>query len=202
MSERQSDKQWIAGQAHPKIVTVGDPLLKAPTESISDVGAARALFDELVDLLRALNGAGLAAPQIGRSLNAIVVEVRKTDVFPDRPESPLIIMVNPVIQDASPEMQEGWEGCFSVPGLMGLVPRHQRIGVRFLNADGTESEGQYSGYLARVIQHEIDHLSRIEFMDRMTSMDSITTVANYLRFHHPATQQTNPSESNNSRSTI
>jgi peptide deformylase len=127
-----------------------------------------------------LNGAGLAAPQIGASLKVVVVEVRKTDVFPDRPTSPLLQMINPVITKLAGETEDGWEGCFSVPGIMGLVPRSATVTVEYTTADGAHVSDTYSGYLARVIQHEIDHLEGIEFVDRMTSMESLATVKNYL----------------------
>jgi peptide deformylase len=185
MSAVRSDAQWIAGQAHDDIVTIGDPLLKQKSDPIRDVAAAKNLLDRMVRRLRDLNGAGLAAPQIGELVAAVVVEVRKTDVFPDRPESPLIVMVNPEILEASKETEEDWEGCFSVPGLMGRVSRHSQIKVRFVSPDGVSHEATYDGYLARVIQHEMDHLRAIEFIDRMTSMQTLTSVRNYLRFHHP-----------------
>jgi len=185
MTDVQSDARWIAGQAHDDIVTIGDPRLKQPSTPIRHVTAARALLDRMVGRLRALNGAGLAAPQIGELVRAVVVEVRRTDVFPDRPESPLIVMVNPELLEASEEIVNDWEGCFSVPGLMGIVPRHRQITVRFTSPDGARHQETYEGYLARVIQHEMDHLDAIEFVDRMTSMQTLTSVRNYLRFHHP-----------------
>jgi peptide deformylase len=185
MTEVRSDARWVAGDAHEDIVTIGDPRLKQKSEQVRDVAAAGDLLDRMVGRLRALNGAGLAAPQIGELVAAVVVEVRKTDVFPDRPESPLIVMVNPEVVEASEETDEDWEGCFSVPGLMGIVPRHRRITVRFTSPDGARHEETYEGYLARVIQHEVDHLDAIEFVDRMTSMRTLTSVRNYLRFHHP-----------------
>jgi peptide deformylase len=140
----------------------------------------------MVALLRELKGAGLAAPQVAWPAAAVVVEVRKTAVFPDRPESPLYVMVNPSIESASDEIEEDWEGCFSVPGLMGRVPRHQSVEVAYLDENGQEHEQRFSGYVARVVQHELDHLAGKVFLDRMTSMASITTVANWLRFHRQA----------------
>ena len=128
-------------------------------------------------------GAGLAAPQIAAPVKLIVVEVRKTDVFPDRPTSPLLQMINPVVVEQSGTTEIGWEGCFSVPGLMGLVPRAETITVGYTAVDGASVTEQYSGYLARVIQHEIDHLNGVEFVDRMTTMESLTTVTNYVEFH-------------------
>jgi peptide deformylase len=183
MELAKSDRGWMSGVAGDDVVTIGDPRLKAKTEAVGDVDEVADLLVRMVDRLRELNGAGLAAPQIGASVKAIVVEVRKTDVFPDRPTSPLLQMVNPVIVEQSGMTETGWEGCFSVPGLMGLVPRAETITVEYLSADGTDVTERYSGYVARVIQHEIDHLNGVEFVDRMTSMESLTTVTNYLQFH-------------------
>ena len=130
-----------------------------------------------------MDGAGLAAPQIGEAVAAVVVEVRKTDLFPDRPESPLYQMANPKVISASEHTEPGWEGCFSVPGLMGIVYRPRQIEVTYQDAEGRDERGMFEGYLARVIQHEVDHLQGIVFLDRMTSMQSLTTTENYARFH-------------------
>jgi len=183
MSLAKSDRGWMAGLADDDVVTIGDPRLKAETAAVEDVRDVADLLDRMVKRLRELNGAGLAAPQVGVSVKAIVVEVRKTDVFPDRPTSPLLQMINPVIVNRPEAAEPGWEGCFSLPGLMGLVPRAEVITVDYTSLDGTDDTGQYSGYLARVLQHEIDHLNGIEFVDRMASMESLTTVANWLEFH-------------------
>lgn len=183
MTLPKSDRGWISGVAGEGIVTIGDPRLKAPTAGIENVDDVAGLLSTMVDRLRSLNGAGLAAPQIGTSVKVVIVEVRKTDVFPDRPECPLLQMLNPVIVDRSESDVVDWEGCFSVPGLMGLVPRAETITVDYLAPDGQRQVEEYSGYVARVIQHEVDHLDGIEFVDRMTSMGSLTTVQNHLAFH-------------------
>ncbi len=88
-------------------------------------------------------------------------------------------MTNPVIVKQSGTIETGWEGYFSVPGFLGLVPRAETITVEYTSVEGTDVTEQYSGYVARVIQHEIDHLNGVEFVDRMTSMESLTTVTNY-----------------------
>ena len=187
--QRDSDASWKAGAAHPDIVTVGDPALRRRVEPVNDIAAASAKLDGMVALLRELKGAGLAAPQVGWPAAAVVVEVRKTAVFPDRPESPLYVMVNPSIESSSDEIEEDWEGCFSVPGLMGLVPRHDSVQVTYLDQNGERHEQYFTGYVARVVQHELDHLAGTIFLDRMTSMASITTVANWLRFHQQASPE-------------
>ena len=112
-----------------------------------------------------------------------MVEVRQTDVFAGRPETPLLQMVNPEIIGLSESGLTDWEGCFSVPGLMGRVPRAERPTVAYTTPEGRQVTEDYDGYAAHVIQHEIDHLDGIEFLDRMPSMKTITNVQNYLEFH-------------------
>ncbi|NUT36414.1 MAG: peptide deformylase [Hamadaea sp.] len=180
MTVAKSDRGWMAGLAGEGIVTIGDPRLKAAAEPVTDLAATHRLLDAMVARLRALNGAGLAAPQIGAQVRVVVVEVRKTDVFPDRPETPLLEMIDPVIVDRSAEVELGWEGCYSVPGIMGVVPRAAMVAVCYRTREGAEVTGEHTGYAARVIQHEVDHLDGVEFVDRMDSMASLTTVANYL----------------------
>lgn len=180
MTVAKSDRGWMSGIAGEGIVTVGDPRLKAAAEQVADVAEAHGLLDAMVARLRSLNGAGLAAPQIGARLRVVVVEVRKTDVFPDRPETPLLEMINPVLVRRSPERELGWEGCYSVPGIMGVVPRAETVTVAYRTRTGDEVTSVHSGYAARVIQHEVDHLDGVEFVDRMDSMASLTTVTNYL----------------------
>src|SRR5262245_26457971 len=136
MTLARSSQEWIKGIASEGVVTIGDPRLEAPTTDTHDAEQVRPLLDAMVTRLRSLNGAGLAAPQIGASFRAVVIEVRKTDVFPDRPEHPLMQMVNPVIVDSSTASLTDWEGCFSVPGLMGLVPRAASVTVTYLDEDG------------------------------------------------------------------
>ncbi|MEV6522329.1 peptide deformylase [Longispora sp. NPDC051575] len=183
MTLAQSDRGWISGTAGEGIVTIGDPRMKAPTRGVADVDDVAELLTTLVDRLRSLNGAGLSAPQIGVSVKVMVVEVRRTDVFPDRTECPLIQMVNPVIVARSHATIVDWEGCFGVPGLMGQVPRAETITVEYVSPDGKRVASEFSGYVARVIQHEADHLDGVEFLDRMTSLESLTTVQNYVAFH-------------------
>jgi peptide deformylase len=183
MTLPRSDQDWIAGIAGDGIVTIGDPRLKQQTAAVEDPRDATGLLAAMVERLRGLNGAGLAAPQVGAAVRVVAVEVRRTDVFPDRPETPLLEMVNPVITGRSDAELTDWEGCFSVPGLMGQVPRAERVTVEYSTPDGRQVAEEYEGYAARVIQHEIDHLDGTEFLDRMRSMKTVTTVQNYLAHH-------------------
>jgi peptide deformylase len=179
----KSDARWARGETPTEIVTVGDPRLREPAKVVTDVAVIRALADRLVAKLRELNGAGLAANQLGEPEAIVAIEVRKTDVFPYRPESPLYVMVNPTIVEQSEQLVDEWEGCFSIPGLMGKVPRPSRVTVEYTNLDGKRIREDFEGYLARVVQHELSHLEGRDFLDYMTSMESITTVENWLQFH-------------------
>ncbi|MGH8902841.1 MAG: peptide deformylase [Egibacteraceae bacterium] len=167
-------------------MTVGDPLLRGGVQAVANPGEVAEILQRMVALLRQLRGAGLAAPQLGIPLALAVIEVRKTTLFPDRPESPLIQMTNPALTPITDELDLDWEGCFSVPGLMGLVPRYRTVHVSYADPAGRKVTQEYSGYLARVIQHEVDHLEGKLFLDRMESMATLTTVDNYIKFHHSA----------------
>jgi peptide deformylase len=180
----RSENNWVKGVADDDVVTLGDPRLKAPTATL-DAAEAGELLETLVTRVRALRGAGLAAPQIGVSVRAAVVEVRKTDVFPDRPETGLIQLLDPVVVERSDETVLDWEGCFSVPGYMGRVPRADQLTVRYTTEAGETVTREFTGYPARVVQHEIDHLDGVVYLDRMADLTSLTTAQNYLDHHRP-----------------
>ena len=180
--EIKSDSRWASGEGLPSVVTIGDPALRAIAEQQRGITSLKPLCEELVAKLREFKGAGLAASQIGRSEPVVVVEVRRTDLFPDREESPLYVMINPKIVEYIEPIEMGWEGCFSVPGLMAHVPRHQSVKVTWTDVDGTDHHSTFSDYLARVVQHEVDHLQGILFTDRM-NVSTLSTVANWKRYH-------------------
>lgn len=186
MEKQKSNEKWLSGDAHEDIVTIGAKTLRVKSQMIEEITHINnlQLYDKLVFLLRELKGAGLASNQIGVNKRVIVVEVRQTDVFPNRPVSPLYVMINPVLIEESGEIVEDWEGCYSVPGIMGMVPRYEKIKMQYFDANGKKIVETYSGYLARVIMHEYDHLDGTIFLDRMRSMESITTVKNYMKNYH------------------
>jgi peptide deformylase len=188
VTQTTSDAKWVSGGSHHAIVTVGDPILRQRALEVQDLSSVRPICEQMVSLLRELNGAGLAAPQIGHSIRIAVIEVRKTDLFPDRPESQLYVMVNPVIERLYGPEDEAWEGCYSVPGLMGLVTRPRFVDIRYNTPEGEERYETLEGYVSRVVQHECDHLDGIIFMSRMTSMNTLTTVQNYMAIYHKSTK--------------
>lgn len=155
------------------LVLMGNPLLRAiaaPVEA-SEAGIAR-LAEQMVEVMRQSQGVGLAAPQIGVGKRVIVYEIppsRLADEDEAAPEGPHVL-INPVIEPVSEGMIDGLEGCLSIPGLRGIVPRHASVWYRGFGLDGAEIEGLAEGFHARVLQHEVDHLDGVLFLDRMKSM--------------------------------
>lgn len=172
-----------------EVVTIGDPFLREPTKFVTNLAEAAPLCDLMVAKLRELKGAGLAANQVGVPARILVAELRKNELFPTRPESPLHIMINPEIVSASSDTIDGWEGCFSVPGIVGLVPRHKSIEVKYITLDGQEHKEIFTDHIARTIQHEVDHLDGIIYFERMKDMRSIVTRDNFKNFVIPQINQ-------------
>jgi peptide deformylase len=125
------------------------------------------LVRDMDDTMRSLNGAGIAAPQVGVSLRVVIFEVKHNPRYPDAGEVPYTVLVNPELTPLGDEMEDGWEGCLSVPGLRGLVPRHRRLRDRGCDVNGLPIDRTVEGFHARVVQHEVDHLYGILYPMRM-----------------------------------
>lgn len=157
-----------------KIIRLGHPVLRATAEPVPEelLGSGR-LFELGRDMVRTMieeQGVGLAAPQVAQGLRLFAYWVPASD---EQPEIPPAILVNPEIRPIGDEVEEGWEGCLSIPGLRGLVPRHRRVKVKALTLEGEPVSLTADGFHARVIQHENDHLDGIVFLDRMASVTSL-----------------------------
>jgi peptide deformylase len=143
-----------------EILKMGDPRLlriAAPVERF-DTPQLHALVGDLFDTMHAAEGAGLAAPQIGVDLQVVIFGFRQNQRYPDAPPVPETVLINPVITPLSDEEELGWEGCLSVPGLRGVVPRFARIRYAGFGPRGERIEREAEGFHARVVQHECDHL--------------------------------------------
>lgn len=152
-----------------EILRMGDPALRrraAPVERFGD-GALAALVADMLDTMEACDGAGLAAPQIGVALRVVTFGVEHNPRYPLAPPVPLTVLVNPEITPLGDDVEEGWEGCLSVPGMRGLVPRFARIRYRGRDAAGAAIEREAEGFHARVVQHECDHLDGVLYPDRI-----------------------------------
>jgi peptide deformylase len=143
-----------------EILKMGDPRLLRVAAPVSDFDspALLALVEDMFDTMRAANGAGLAAPQIGEDMQLVIFGFDHNERYPEAPPVPLTVLINPVIEPLGDEMVDGWEGCLSVPGLRGVVPRHARIRYAGFDAKGQPIEREADGFHARVVQHECDHL--------------------------------------------
>ncbi|MFU2052060.1 peptide deformylase [Bordetella hinzii] len=144
---------------HP-ILKMGDPRLLRVAAPVEDFGspALRQLIEDMFETMIHANGVGLAAPQIGVDLQLVIFGFERNPRYPDAPAVPQTVLCNPVITPLSDEMDEGWEGCLSVPGLRGLVPRYRHIRYQGMDPDGRAIDREASDFHARVVQHECDHL--------------------------------------------
>ena len=156
-----------------EIVRMGDPRLLRRAEPVAAFGTPEllSLIDDMVDTMKSADGAGLAAPQIGVNLRVVIFGTGEPIArYPDAPPVPRTILINPLIEPLGPEMEEDWEGCLSVPGLRGLVPRHRALRYRGADQHGTPIDRTVEGFHARVVQHECDHLDGILYPMRIRDM--------------------------------
>lgn len=143
-----------------EILKMGDPRLLRIAEPVTefDTPSLHALIADMFDTMHAANGAGLAAPQIGINLQLVIFGFNKNDRYPDAPAVPETVLLNPVLEPLSEDFEDGWEGCLSVPGLRGVVPRYARLRYRGVDPYGKPIDREVDGFHARVVQHECDHL--------------------------------------------
>ena len=134
---------------------------------IFDTPELQTLIADMFDTMHALDGAGLAAPQIGVDLRVVIFGFKSSPRYPDAPPVPETVLLNPVLTPLSDEMEDGWEGCLSVPGLRGVVPRHRALRYTGFDARGNVIDRSVDGFHARVVQHECDHLDGILYPMRI-----------------------------------
>lgn len=152
------------------ILKMGDPRLLRVSRPVTAFGTAdlQNLITDLFDTMRAANGAGLAAPQIGVDLRVVIFgDDRPNPRYPEAPIIPLTLLINPELTPLGDALEDGWEGCLSVPGLRGVVPRHTELHYRGHDAEGRLIERTVQGFHARVVQHECDHLDGILYPMRV-----------------------------------
>ncbi len=158
--------------ARREILRMGDPRLLRIAQPVREYGtpALRALVADMFETMIAADGAGLAAPQIGVDLQLVIFGFDRNARYPEAPSVPLTTLLNPSIEPIGDEITEGWEGCLSVPGLRGVVPRHERIRYRGFDIDGAPIDREAEGFHARVVQHECDHLIGRLYPTRMRDL--------------------------------
>ena len=151
---------------------MGHPVLRERSRPVERFAtpALRALVQDMIDTMAAKNGAGLAAPQIGESVRVVIFGVEKNPRYPDAEEVPFTVLVNPQVTLLTKEIEEGWEGCLSVPGMRGVVPRFTKLRYTGFDLEGRPIDREAEGFHAVVVQHECDHLDGILYPMRMTDM--------------------------------
>ena len=159
------------------VLRMGEPclLLKAAPVEVFDTPSLHALIQDLEDTMQHLNGAGIAAPQIGESLRVIIFGQKSTDDsknprYPDADIVPYTVLINPVLTPVNSTLEDGWEGCLSVPGMRGVVPRYVQLHYTGFDQYGNKIDRLVSGFHARVVQHECDHLDGILYPMQITDL--------------------------------
>jgi peptide deformylase len=157
------------------VLRMGHPILREVSEPVAHFGTPelRELVRDMDDTMRALNGAGIAAPQVGVPQRVVIFEVKSNPRYPQAEPVPYTVLVNPELEPVGEAMEDGWEGCLSVPGIRGLVPRFQRLRYRGHDLEGRPIDRTVSGFHARVVQHEVDHLDGILFPMRVVDLRNL-----------------------------
>ena len=169
-----------------KVARLGHPILRekarpVPVGEIRSAGIQQ-LIDDMVETMREYDGAGLAATQVHQPLQIAVIEVDANPRYPDAPGIPLTVVINPVVTALTEEMEEGWEGCLSVPDMRGMVPRVTAVRLQCYDREGNQVDLVAKDFFARVIQHETDHLHGIVYVDRMRDLRTLSHIAEWNKY--------------------
>jgi peptide deformylase len=159
------------------IIELGNPLLRQQAQQVNcvDDPALQQLIDDLLYTVKSAHGVGIAAPQVGESQRLFIVASRPNPRYPNAPEMEPTAMLNPRILSHSSETVKGWEGCLSIPGIRGKVPRYRAIEVEYLDRTGKLHKHELTDFVARIFQHELDHLDGIVFLDRLETTQDVMT---------------------------
>ncbi len=176
-----------------KVARLGHPVLRkqaapVPVKEIRSAEVQR-LIDDMIETMREYNGAGLAAPQVHTLRQICVIEVNENPRYPDAAAIPLTVLLNPVVTPLTDEMDDGWEGCLSVPDMRGVVPRHTAVRLEAYDRDGGRINLIAKEFFARVIQHETDHLQGIVYLDRMRDLSTLSHLSEWNRYWLGNTEQ-------------
>ena len=166
-----------------QIIQLGDPVLRSPAQLVDNIRDERIqkLINDLIATVEQANGVGIAAPQVAESDRLFIVASRPNSRYPKAPLMEPTAMINPKIFAHSTEMVKGWEGCLSIPGIRGSVPRYQEIELEYTDRDGKLRKQELTDFVARVFQHEYDHLDGIVFLDRLDSTQDMITEQEYQK---------------------
>jgi peptide deformylase len=166
-----------------EIRQIGNPILRAIAEPITNAKDhdVQKLIDSLIKTLKQSKGVGIAAPQVGRSQRLLVIASHPNARYPNAPKMQPIALINPKIVAYSDKVEKDWEGCLSVPGIRGLVPRSDTVEVAYISRDGEPKNTVFTGFVARIFQHEYDHIEGKVFLDRVESTLDLVSEDEYLK---------------------
>ncbi len=165
------------------VIQLGNPILRQPAQEVENIqnGKIQQLIDDLMLTVTDANGVGIASPQVGESYRLFIMASRPNARYPHAPEMEPTAIINPKIIAHSREVVKGWEGCLSVPGIRGLVPRYKTIEVEYFDRNGQLQTQQFTDFISRIFQHEIDHLNGVVFVDRLESTLDMVTEQEYQK---------------------
>lgn len=166
-----------------QIAQLGDPVLRRKAEPIPNVHDVRIqnLIDNLITTVVNANGVGIAAPQVGENDRLFIMASHPNPRYPSAPQMDPTAIINPRVLAHSEELVKDWEGCLSIPGIRGLVPRYQAIKIEYVDREGKRQTQELTDFVARIFQHESDHLDGITFLDRLESTKDIMTEQEYQK---------------------
>ncbi len=165
-----------------EVSQVGNPILRQIAQPIDRFDEpVQTLIDNLMATLLQSNGVGIAAPQVAASCRVVIIASRPNPRYPNAPEMEPTVMINPRLVSTSEERVKDWEGCLSVPGIRGLVPRYQAIAIEYCDRQGKLQQQHLTDFVARIFQHELDHLNGLVFLDRLETTQDIVTEQEYLK---------------------
>ncbi len=173
-----------------EICQVGNPILRVISEPIANIvnRDIQQLIDTLIKTLKKSKGVGIAAPQIGRSQRLLVIASHPNARYPNAPFMEPVALINPQVCSHSENIEKDWEGCLSVPGIRGLVPRYQTVEVAYSDRYGEPKTSLFTGFIARIFQHEYDHLEGKVFLDRVESTLDLISEAEYIKLIKSSTK--------------
>jgi peptide deformylase len=171
-----------------KVAKLGNPILRQISKQVAlkeladQQGELQGFIDDMIDTMREEDGVGLAAPQVNRSVQIVVLEYENNERYPDESSIPMTVLVNPVLSDYGEERALGWESCLSLVDFKGLVPRSTSVTLKAYDRDGYRIEKRVTGFEAVILQHEIDHLNGKVFLDRMEDLSKLAYQEEFEEF--------------------
>jgi len=166
-----------------EIVELGNPVLRAKAKEVKDISDPKVqqLIDDLIFTAKQASGVGISAPQVGQSLRIFIISSYPNDRYPEAPEMIPTPIINPKIISYSDGLVKGWEGCLSIPGIRAPVLRHRSVKVKYFDRQGNELEAMLEDFIARIFQHEFDHIEGIVFLDRLEDNFEVITEKEYFK---------------------